>query len=252
MTTTVRTRTLLVALTIATATVAGLGAAPASAGGFGCLPHVDTDGERWVCSLYDRDFAFAHDATEAETAFWVARLAQHGHGVVAAEIQLSAEAWAFRVRNEYLRILNRAPDDAGAAFFFDVATSSLRIEPVILALAGSDEYFAEHENDIETFLIFLYSDLLERQPEPGGAAFWTEKLESGTLTRAQVADALMRSDEYLDLTLEFLYDYYLRRDADAAGADFWRPALRIFGERILAAAFTSSPEGIAAGSNWPP
>ena len=67
----------------------------------------------------------------------------------------------------------------------------------------------------------LYRDLLRRAPDPDGLTFWTGRLDSGQLTRGQVAAGFLDSREFQEATVNDLYRRLFQRSADPGGLNFW-------------------------------
>ncbi len=82
--------------------------------------------------------------------------------------------------------------------------------------------------DYETALNTLYQDLLLREPDAPGLAFWREELESGRQTLADIADAFLSSAEYRVEVKPILamYEEVLLRPADIDGLSYWVNELR--------------------------
>jgi hypothetical protein len=70
------------------------------------------------------------------------------------------------------------------------------------------------------YVIKVYRDLFNRDPDPEGLATWTRLLNSGT-PRVAVADAITSSDEYRAGLITHSYDSYLGRTPDPDGLRFW-------------------------------
>jgi hypothetical protein len=62
----------------------------------------------------------------------------------------------------------------------------------------------------------LYRDLLQREPDTGGLAYWGGLLDGGTAS-TQVVQGILNSREYRQLQVRQLYVTYLQRPADARG-----------------------------------
>ena len=83
------------------------------------------------------------------------------------------------------------------------------------------------DNDVFTsskfFVMQLYRDILYREAEPGGLAFWQNQMDTGALNRPQVASAFLASPEFIAGTggVARLYFGALQRLPDASGMDFW-------------------------------
>lgn len=67
------------------------------------------------------------------------------------------------------------------------------------------------------YVKLLYRDLLRREADADGLEAFTSALNGLRLSRAQVSQILLTSQEYRTLKLDALYRTYLRRAADAAG-----------------------------------
>jgi hypothetical protein len=105
------------------------------------------------------------------------------------------------------------------------------------------------DNDVFTsskfFVMQLYRDILYREAEPGGLVFWQNQMDTGALTRPQVASAFLASAEFVAGTggVARLYFGALQRLPDAAGMDFWMQQEQS-GTTLnqIASAFTASKE----------
>src|SRR5262249_49699222 len=62
----------------------------------------------------------------------------------------------------------------------------------------------------------LYRDMLRRQVEPGGLAFWSGLLDQG-VSRFDVVLGIEASLEYKTLVVQEMYHHFLHRDADPFG-----------------------------------
>jgi FKBP-type peptidyl-prolyl cis-trans isomerase len=86
----------------------------------------------------------------------------------------------------------------------------------------------------------LYSDLLQRAPDSGGASYWSGLAGNGSSD--QVALGIMSSGEYRNDVVGQLYEKYLNRAADPAGLSFWSAALASESEAQVAAGIIASAE----------
>lgn len=117
----------------------------------------------------------------------------------------------------YLAYLGRAADPAGLAFYagasrdaklpMDMGAMYWRygVEPgvrqVLDSVAGSPEAFALLSGDDATAVTAMYRNLFNRDPDPGGLAFWSGALANGALTRGQVPVALLAGAAEPDLAI---------------------------------------------------
>ena len=72
----------------------------------------------------------------------------------------------------------------------------------------------------DQFVDQVYQDLLGRQADDTGLAFWTAQLDQG-VTRSQVVAGIESSTEYLTDTVQKAYQQFLHRPADQNGLNFW-------------------------------
>ena len=63
------------------------------------------------------------------------------------------------------------------------------------AILGSNEFYAHAGGTVAGFVTGLYQDLLDRNPDAGGLAFWSSVVISGAATRSAVAAAILGSAE---------------------------------------------------------
>jgi hypothetical protein len=94
----------------------------------------------------------------------------------------------------------------------------------------------------ERFVAQVFRDLLNRQVDTLGLAFWTGELSAG-MTHSQVVLRIEQSMEYRIDEVEFLYNKYLHRVADASGLNNFVNFLMAGGTvEEVSAAITGSPE----------
>ncbi|MEZ6073834.1 MAG: S8 family serine peptidase [Pirellulales bacterium] len=88
----------------------------------------------------------------------------------------------------------------------------------------------------------LYNDLLRRNPDAGGWAYWVGQLQSG-MSREQIVSSLTLSAERLSPIVDSYYARYLHRQSDAGGRSYWVGRMQS-GESIadVESLFVNSPE----------
>lgn len=107
----------------------------------------------------------------------------------------------------YLAYLGRAADPAGLDFFAGASReaglpadmeamtwrygSDTRLRQVLDSLAESPEAAALYAGSDAAAVTAMYRNLFNRDPDPGGLAFWSGALSGGALTRGQVPVALL-------------------------------------------------------------
>ncbi|MCS6891123.1 MAG: DUF4214 domain-containing protein, partial [Rhodovarius sp.] len=138
----------------------------------------------------------------------------------------------------YDRVLGRAPDAEGFAFWRDLleAGSLSRAEVLVLFTESSEarERFADQTQalwavDLEALIVrSFYEVAFGRDPDAEGFQFWKNALESGLSLRA-MADFFVASEEFqailagreIEEVVELLYTQGLGRAPDAEGLAFW-------------------------------
>lgn len=156
----------------------------------------------------------------------------------------SPEALSRDVRSLYDEFLHRPADAAGLAGFVGLRQQGVTREQVIGIIAASPEFVStvNHVAD-QAYVMQLYIDLLDRQADPVGLAFWTGFLDQGIFTPKQVVQFFINSSEYQTLQIDRLYRLYLNRPVDEEGLRF-AFLQRLKGGTLdqLAASIVGSPE----------
>jgi uncharacterized protein (TIGR03118 family) len=95
----------------------------------------------------------------------------------------------------------------------------------------------------QRFVDQVYQNLLNRQADAMGLAFWSGQLDAGTATRTQIVQAIEGSTEFAQIVVQKAYTQFLHRSADPAGLNMWVGAL-LSGQTIeqVDAAIVGSPE----------
>jgi hypothetical protein len=102
----------------------------------------------------------------------------------------------------------------------------------------------------QNFVSQAYVDLLGRQVDPAGLAFWSKLVDSG-VSRTQVTFDILMSPEYLtNRLINPLYQKALNRGVDPGGLAFWEGFLQGGGRlEQVALGILDSPEFLAAHGN---
>lgn len=105
---------------------------------------------------------------------------------------------AYRI---YQAAFARQPDDAGLGYWTDVLDRGASLEGVALGFTESAEFFGRYGADPsnEDFVSALYVNVLGRQQDADGAAFWVGHLEAGRLQAHEVLAQFSESVENVRL-----------------------------------------------------
>jgi hypothetical protein len=105
-----------------------------------------------------------------------------------------SEAQAYRL---YDTVLDRVPDAGGLQFWTNHLRAGVPLQALADGFTAAPEFQARYgtPNDAE-FTGLLYRNVLDREGEPGGMAFWTGILQSFAATRAEVVVGFSESAEH--------------------------------------------------------
>jgi Domain of unknown function (DUF4214) len=126
-------------------------------------------------------------------------------------------------------------------------TDSDGIPDVVEVEEGTNPNVKDNDVFVNTrlFVMQQYRDFLGREGDPGGISFWTNLINSGSLTRAQVIDSFFNSPEFQGTVspVTRLYFAYFLRIPDYEGLNFWVNQYRQ-GATLdsISQAFSESPE----------
>ncbi len=195
---------------------------------------------QWIAYAYDD--LLGREADAAGVDFWLGRLAAGGDKArlqVARQFVFSPEGSAGEVERGFATVLGRQPDAAGAAFW----TAFLMDNPVVTlraALYSSDEVFT-NAGGVDPWIQLVYADLLDRPPEPDGAAFWKQQVEAG-VNRYVLVDFVYTSDEALGRRVDSYYAEVLGRAPTADEQAEGIAIIRASDERELRVRLIASDE----------
>jgi hypothetical protein len=201
---------------------------------------------QWLTSLYfnvlDRDPSadpgFATNLGTILDSYAGQRLA------VTTAIDNSTEYRTDLVISLFKTYLRRQPTQAEIATDRGLLQAGKTIEFLISLLVSSNEYFQNPvlgNNNNTVWLNQVYLDILNRNRDVNGSQAFLDGLNNGTMTRGQVADALLGSTEYrTDLVTKY-YQSYLGRIPSGGEIAPWVNALSTGtrDEQVLAAILAS-------------
>jgi hypothetical protein len=168
------------------------------------------------------------------------------------------------VTAEYRTVLGRAPDAAGCAYWTNQVNNGMSLTTLHQAFASSAEgnvVPVQAAAPVDTganaaFVTAQYQSILGRAPDATGLAGWTNQLNSGAMTQAQVKQAISSSAE-AQIMPRVTAEYYsvLGRAPDAGGLAFWTAqvnaglSLDALHQEFLKAAATQGTSQPATGAN---
>ncbi|MGM0366915.1 MAG: DUF4214 domain-containing protein [Actinomycetota bacterium] len=105
--------------------------------------------------------------------------------------------------------------------------SLLTIAVLLFASSGFSTVEVQGTDGVTAFVTRMYQVTLNRNPDPGGLASWTNGLRSGSLSGADVARNFIFSDEFKSKNtsneqfLEVMYRAFFNRAPDPGGLNSW-------------------------------
>ena len=148
----------------------------------------------------------------------------------------SAAAQVFRL---YDAAFGRTPDFYGEASWTDQLEHGLSLQRLAVLFTSGAEFQTVYGNTTDSqFVSKVYETVLHREADPGGLQTWTNYLDSGTITRAQMIALFSEGDEHRALTadgfghgvwtpdpiyddVQFVYQAAFGRAADEGGLTHW-------------------------------
>ena len=149
------------------------------------------------------------------------------------EFFLNSEEFRFKgkfIAQSYLGILTRDADYDGFRGWLGILLAGVSPEQIVQAFFDSGEFQSRFGSNLTNgqFVETMYNNILLRSSDPGGFNGWAQALNSGQVTRAQVALSFLDSDEFQNLSasqnrvdISLLYFDMLRRDPDPGGFSGW-------------------------------
>jgi len=166
-------------------------------------------------------------------AFWVNAL--NGGFPRASLIEAFMDSGEFLFKGKfiaqtYLGILTRDADVGGFEAWLGALLAGVSREQIVQGFLGSGEFQSSFGSNLTNgqFVERMYNNILLRSSDPGGFNFWVGVLNSGQLTRAQLALIFLDSGEFQSLSvsqnrvdISLLYFDMLQRGPDAGGFSWW-------------------------------
>jgi hypothetical protein len=158
-------------------------------------------------------------------------------------LSVSTTDTAGQVYRLYEATLDRAPDQDGLVYWVDMLNSGTTLQNVASGFVNSQEFqFTYGALSNSDFVNLIYENVLHRAADSGGLSYWTNVLDTGQASRAQVVTGFSESAEDIaDLAAPVqhglwignapaaevarLYDSVFGRLPDASGEAYWTGVL---------------------------
>lgn len=195
---------------------------------------------RYIHAVYE--LFVNRPASGDEVEAWCGRVRRGERQPLTDQLSVSDEWAGVQIAALYEDILRRPAEDGGRKFWLSQVENGMRIEEIAAEFYGSDEYFRKAGSTHGGYVDKLYVDLLGREADSDGRAFWVKILDRGQRTRTGVADEFYASIESRSDRVRTLYQQVLDRNPDRAGWDYWAGQLTTLGDVKLAAYLAASQE----------
>ena len=145
----------------------------------------------------DRTFELlaGRSATNAEILQWVGPVVAGDRRALTDRL-VGGDFFAGRLVDDlYQRALGRGADAGGRRFWVAELKNGVDYEWLGVLFYGSDEYYARSGGTNASFVAGLYQNILSREPDAGGRAYWEGVLNSGQARLDDVAAGFYDSPE---------------------------------------------------------
>ncbi|MEZ5230405.1 MAG: SpoIID/LytB domain-containing protein [Acidimicrobiales bacterium] len=182
--------------------------------------------------------------SSAELSVWYDRL-QNGasRAELTSALSKTPQFAGVMVDELYETSLGRAPDEIGSAYWLDIMVGKKTPYAELgIYFYGSQEYYQRTGGSPEPFVRALYRDLLHREPDAAGLAYWVQQMAKPTVSPPDVASGFYVSIESRRDRADRLYLRVLGRPADAAGRDAAAERIALTDDLVVAAELGTSDE----------
>ncbi len=182
--------------------------------------------------------------SDREWGLGAALMNQAGPGALIDKLALSEEWLGPFVDDIYRRALNREPDPGGRAYWISQLQTGLTTKEILDPILVSAEFQASTAANNAEVVARMYRQILEREVDPEGAAYWAERISD--VGASAVAAALFDSPENRRRQVTALYRLLLCRDANDDGLHYWADRIGQGRDLEMAKAIATTPEFLNA------
>lgn len=145
----------------------------------------------------------------------------------------------------YLAAFGRQADHGGLVHWTGLVRAGTTLDGIAANFVASPEFGARNgAPDNRGFVRLLYRNVLGREPDASGEAYWVAQLDSGRMSRARVLVSFSQSPEHIarnapNLPVALAYAGLLRRPVDPGGLAHWsgRPIAEVVGALVASEEF---------------
>jgi hypothetical protein len=192
---------------------------------------LDTANSFWVARMYTEVLGRTSPPADSEVNYWVGQLdVGASRFQVSVNFVTSPERRSQFINQLYEQYLGRPADPGGLNYWLSVWAANNGPEMVQAGIIGSIEFYETAGGTPQAWVTRLYQDLFNRNPDPGGLAYWTGIISANPNARATVVLGFVTSDEYHrqllagipgDPNMPGWYEEFLHRPIDIGGENYW-------------------------------
>ena len=162
---------------------------------------------------------------------------------ITTELMDTDEYRGLDVDRTFTRFLRRDVDPSGRTYWINSIANGKALWRFRAQLFGSNEYFTKAGGTNAAYLDRVYFDVLGRQIDPSGKAYWGKKLDNGA-DRGSVALNFINSSEFRRFVVDDQFLRFLDRKASAGEHATWDGKITgtTTGEQDLIAFLVSSDD----------
>jgi SpoIID/LytB domain protein len=142
----------------------------------------------------------------------------------------------------YVAALGRSADGDGRGYWVSTMADGLKYEHMGTLFYGSPEYVKRAGNTNDAFVTSLYLNILGRQPDDDGKAYWVGLLDASQAAPADVANAFYRSVESRRDRARALHLRVMDAEPSTAAVETYAERLLLIDDLAVAAELAASPE----------
>lgn len=171
-------------------------------------------------------------ATPEEIAAAEAAIAGGGSADDLVLAAVGGERWTSRIEpvvRLYVAYFGRLPDPSGLRYWMGRRDAGLTVARISAVFADSSEFRSTYGSlTNRQFVELVYRNVLDREGDAGGIAFWTGRLDRRVTSRGHLMASFSESSEYQRATgplvgVVSLFQAMLGRPPVPAEVDAWRP-----------------------------
>jgi hypothetical protein len=151
--------------------------------------------------LYAADFS---QVTADQLNAWIAQDDTPQFTLIRAQVFSDTSGDTASVSRLYHSALGRLPDESGLQYWVNDLQQGYPLQDLAASFIGSPEFTARFGTDLTNaqYVERIYENVLGREPEAAGAAFWTSGLDSGAANRSLTLAEISESPENKALTAQ--------------------------------------------------